>query len=107
MAGAASDSTAVRRNVLASSFWVAPDARERAREGERLLADAVHSALSAQSRPAGHSADEVLQMAHALHSAGLMSDAEITSLRASLVRPRTDDRKRNDTSASLLRRRTG
>jgi hypothetical protein len=96
----------MRRNVLAPSFWIAPDARERARLGERLLADAVRSEVSVQPRLVGNSADEVLQMAQALHTAGLMSDAEIASLRASLVRPRNDDRKRNDASASLLRRRT-
>jgi hypothetical protein len=98
---------AMRRNVLAPTFWISPDARERARQGERLLADAVRAKVSAQPRLVGHSADEVLQMAQALHTAGLMSDAEIATLRASLVRPRTEDRKRNEPLASLLRRRTG
>jgi hypothetical protein len=74
----------MRRNVLAPAFWIAPDARERARRGQRLLADAVRAEVSAQPRPAGHSADEVLQMAAALHTAGLMSDAEVAALRISL-----------------------
>ncbi len=29
----------MRRNLLAPAFWIAPDARELARRGERLLAD--------------------------------------------------------------------
>jgi hypothetical protein len=104
MAAAASDTTAVRRNVLAPSFWIAPDARERARQGERLLADAVRAEVSAQPRLVGNTADEVLQMANALHTAGLMSDAEMADLRASLVAPPV--RKTTDlTTRSLLRRR--
>lgn len=71
----------MRRNVLAPTFWIAPDARERARRGERLLADAVRAEVSAQRRLVGNSVEEVLQMADALHTAGLMSDAEIASLR--------------------------
>ncbi|MDZ7651577.1 MAG: hypothetical protein U5L03_02885 [Burkholderiaceae bacterium] len=74
----------MRRNILAPTFWVAPDARERARQGERLLAEAVRATVSAQPRLVGPSADEVLQMANALHTAGLMSDAEIASLRLSI-----------------------
>jgi hypothetical protein len=73
----------MHRNVLAPTFWIAPDARERARRGERLLADAVRAAVSAQPRLVGNSVEEVLQMATALHTAGLMSDAEIESLRLS------------------------
>lgn len=73
----------MRRNVLAPTFWIAPDARERAKRGERLLADAVRAAVSAQPRLVGNSVDEVMQMATALHTAGLMSDAEIESLRRS------------------------
>jgi hypothetical protein len=74
----------MRRNLLAPTFWISPDARERARRGQRLLADAVRAKVSAQQRPAGHSADELLQMANALHTAGLMSDAEVAALRTSL-----------------------
>jgi hypothetical protein len=77
----------MRRNLLAPNFWIAPDARERAREGERLLADAVGAAVSAQPRLVGNNVEEVLQMATALHTAGLMSDAEIDALRRS-IRPR-------------------
>jgi hypothetical protein len=73
----------MRRNVLAPTFWIAPDARERAKRGERLLADAVRAAVSAQPRLVGNSEEELLQMATALHTAGLMSDAEIESLRRS------------------------
>lgn len=73
----------MRRNVLAPTFWIAPDARERARQGERLLADAVRAAVSAQPRLVGNNVEEVLQMADALHTAGLMSDAEIALLRLS------------------------
>ena len=73
----------MRRNVLAPTFWIAPDARERARHGERLLADAVRAAVSAQPRLVGNNVKEVLQMADALHTAGLMSDAEIALLRIS------------------------
>lgn len=73
----------MRRNVLAPTFWIAPDARARAKRGERLLADAVRAAVSAQPRLVGNSVEEVLQMATALHTAGLMSDAEIESLRHS------------------------
>jgi hypothetical protein len=73
----------MRRNVLAPTFWIAPQARERARRGERLLADAVRAAVSAQPRLVGNSVEEVLQMATALHTAGLMSDAEIAALHLS------------------------
>lgn len=73
--------TAMRRNVLAPAFWIAPDARERARKGELLLADAVHAQVSQQPRLVGNSVEEVLQMAQALHTAGLMSDAEVELLR--------------------------
>jgi hypothetical protein len=74
----------MRRNVLAPAFWIAPDARERARRGQRLLADAVRAEVSQEPRLVGNNADEVLQMANALHTAGLMSDAEIKSLRRSI-----------------------
>ena len=84
MAVAASDMTAVRRNILAPTFWTAPESRERARRGERLLADAVRAAVSAQPRLIGNSVEEALKMATALHMAGLMSDAEIASLRHSI-----------------------
>ncbi len=76
----------MRRNVLAPTFWISPDERERARRGERLLADAVRAEVSAQPRLVGNSVEEVLQMADALHTAGLMSDAEIASLRLSTRR---------------------
>jgi hypothetical protein len=74
----------MRRNVLAPAFWISPEARERARVGERLLADAVRAEVSAQPRLVGNSAAEMLQMAAALHTAGLMSDAEIEALRTRL-----------------------
>lgn len=73
----------MRRNLLAPAFWIAPEARERARQGERLLADAVRAEVSAQPRLVGNSVDEVMQMAQALHAAGLMSDAEVEALRRS------------------------
>ncbi len=79
----------MRRNVLAPTFWIAPDARERARRGEQLLADAVHAQVSQQPRLVGNSADEVLQMANALHTAGLMSDAEIEALRQAIGQGRS------------------
>lgn len=75
----------MRRNLLAPAFWIAPDARERARQGERLLADAVRAEVSQQPRLVGNSVEEVLQMAQALHTAGLMSDAEIEALRRSTL----------------------
>ncbi|MCU0951690.1 MAG: hypothetical protein MUC68_11680 [Burkholderiaceae bacterium] len=82
----------MRRNLLAPAFWIAPDARERARDGARLLADAVQAQVSPQPRLVGNSAEEVLKMAQALHTAGLMSDAEIDALRRSAVRePLTSD----------------
>lgn len=81
---------AMRRNVLASDSWVAPEARDRARRGERLLADAVRAAVSAQPRRVGNSVEEVLHMATALHTAGLMSDAEIAALRLSIRQGRPD-----------------
>jgi hypothetical protein len=76
----------MRRNLLAPAFWIAPEARERARVGGRLLADAVEAEVSAQPRLVGHSVEEVMQMAAALHTAGLMSDAEIDALRRSAER---------------------
>ena len=75
----------MRRNLLAPAFWIAPDAGERARQGERLLADAVRAEVSAQPRLVGNSVEEVLQMAQALHTAGLMSDAEVEALRRSAI----------------------
>ena len=75
----------MRRNLLAPAFWIAPDARERARHGERLLADAVRAEVSHQPRLVGNSVEEVLQMAQALHTAGLMSDAELEALRRSTL----------------------
>jgi hypothetical protein len=75
----------MRRNLLAPNFWISPEARERARAGERLLADAVQAEVSAQPRLVGNSAQELLQMATALHTAGLLSDAEICELRAQLA----------------------
>lgn len=79
----------MRRNLLAPAFWIAPEARERARVGGRLLAGAVEAELSAQPRLVGNSVDEVMQMAQALHTAGLMSDAELEALRISTGRGRT------------------
>jgi hypothetical protein len=35
----------LRRNVLAPTFWIAPDAPDRAKRGERLLADAPRGGL--------------------------------------------------------------
>ncbi len=95
----------MRRNVLAPNVWISPEARERARVGERLLADAVRAEVSAQPRLVGNSAEEVLQMAQALHTAGLMSDAEMAELRQSLTSRPNDAGQRNNPAASLLRRR--
>ncbi len=94
----------MRRNVLAPAFWISPEARERARVGERLLADAVRAEVSAQPRLVGNTADEVLQMADALHTAGLLSDAEMAALRASLDAPPNRETA-EPTHRSLLRRR--
>ncbi len=94
----------MRRNLLAPNVWISPEARERARLGERLLADAVRAEVSAQPRLVGNSAEEVLQMANALHTAGLMSDAEMAALRASLAAaPRLEGASK--AGRSLLRRR--
>jgi hypothetical protein len=94
----------MRRNVLAPTFWISPEARERARAGERLLADAVRAQVSGQPRLVGNTADEVLQMANALHTAGLLSDADMAALHASLDAPPA--RKTTDlANRSLLRRR--
>lgn len=60
------------------------------RRGERLLAGAVRAEVSAQPRLVGYSANEVLQMATALHTAGLMSDAAIAALRLSIRHGKSD-----------------
>jgi hypothetical protein len=95
----------VRRNLLAPNFWISPQARERSRAGAQLLADAVRAEVLAQPRLVGNDEADVLQMAEALHTTGLMSDAEITFLRDSLSRPRGEHTTGSDPTASLLRRR--
>jgi hypothetical protein len=80
----------VRRNLLAPGFFIPTELRRRAERGQALLADAVRDGTDGQHRLFAHDPAELLSMATALHTAALMSDAELMALREMLA-PRQDD----------------